>query len=272
MNNLFFLAIVLFFLQGCSSTGVTPNDIKKDLVHKEQKFSYSDKNGQFLFRSQSGFNKKDKAFFTKQSLEIVGKSLENVLEQSIAFSQMGAVKKKNLILRPKNSEYRVWFEGKKFSSKLKVIPNKKIVELTMESPEPKWNGVKQFKFPNTKTVTCFFSQVVECAKVMGMLNVPKKVSFYILWEGYPFLNETFSDFPMEIFSKAELEYEGLGKDNEKKLSLQVAGQSIAYLLDKNNKLKKMFWVSQGISMVNRSIKDNPKSKQEEESTLESTDD
>ena len=67
---------------------------------------------------------------------------------------------------------------------------------------------------------------------------------------------------MEIFSRAELEYEGRQNGDEKKINLHVAGQSIVYVLDKNQKLKKMFWVSQGISMVNKAIKDNPKDDRE----------
>jgi hypothetical protein len=86
---------------------------------------------------------------------------------------------------------------------------------------------------------------------MGLLSNKQKMNFYILWEGYPYLNETFTDFPNELFSKAEFENEGKQKTGEIKFNLQVAGQSIVYLLDKNNKLKKMFWVSQGISMLNK---------------------
>lgn len=256
MNRGLLAVLLLIFITACANTSVDPKTVKKELVHKEQKYSYSDKSGQFLFRQASGFNKKDHSFFTKQSLEMINKSQENALEQSIAFSTLGAVKKKRMILRPKNSEYNVWFEGKKYTSRLKVIPHKKLIEQTLESPEPKWNGVKQYKFPNTKMATCFFSQVVECAKVMGLLNQPKKQSFYVLWEGYPYLNETFTDFPMELFSLAEFEYEGQAKKGEKRFNLQVAGQSIAYLLDKDNKLIKMFWISQGISMINKAVKED----------------
>lgn len=254
MNSRWIQLIILLFFTACA--GTKPDKVKKDLAHKEEKFSYSDKNGKFLFRSSSGFQKKDNVFFTKQSLEMTTKKKDNALEQSIAFSTLGSIHKKKLILRPKISEYNVWFEGKKFTSRLKVIPEKKSIELTMVSPEPKWNGVKVFKFPNTKTATCFFSQIVECAKVMGLLNSPQKINFYVLWEGYPYLNDTFTDFPQELFSKAELENDGNFAQDEKKFSLHVAGQSLVYVLDKNNKLKKMFWISQGISMVNRSVKES----------------
>lgn len=247
MNKIIIYIFILFFINACSSGSIV--DVKKELRQKETTFLYTDKNGQFLFRFSSGVLKKSKAFFTKQSLELTTSKKDNTLEQTIAFSTLGSIKKKKLILRPRNSEYKVWFEGKQYSSKLKIIPTKKTVELTMTSPEAKWNGVKEFKFPNTKTITCFFSQVVDCAKLMGILESTKVIKFNILWEGYPYLNETFSGFPMEIFSKAELEYEGKKNKNEKQFSLHVAGQTIVYVLDEKNKFKKMFWVSQGISVV-----------------------
>ncbi len=248
-RSIYFFVIVLFVFS-CASKG--PLEIKKELGHKEEKYSYIDKNGQFLFRSTSGFEKKEKSFFTKQSLEMTTKNKDNALEQSIAFSTLGRVKKK-MILRPRNSEYTVWFEGKKFTSRQKIIPSKKIIEVTLESQESKWNGVQKIAFPSTKTATCYFSQIVECAKVMGLLNTPQTIKFYILWEGYPYLNETFTDFPSELFSKAELEYEGSDNPDEKKFNLNVAGQTIAYVLDKNGKLKKLFWITQGISMVNKAL-------------------
>jgi hypothetical protein len=248
MNKfLFYLSLLTLF--ACSSAN--KKQLKNELTHNEVKYAYNDKNGKFVFKSTSGFVKKENSFFTKQSLEMLSKTKDNALEQSISFSTLGSVKKSKMILRPKNSEYSVWFDGKKFTSRMKIISSKKMVELSMESPEPKWNGVKQFKFPSTRIPSCFFTQVVECAKVMGALSSKQKMNFYILWEGYPYLNETFTDFPNELFSKAEIENEGKQKNGEVKFSLLVAGQSIVYILDKNNKIKKMFWVTQGISILNK---------------------
>ena len=155
------------------------------------------------------------------------------------------------------SQYTVWFEGKKYFSELKIIPSKKVVELKMQSPESNWNGTKQIKFPSTKTMSCFFSQIVDCVKISGFLELAakkkkNKMSLYVIWEGYPYLNETYSDFPSELFSKAEIEYDGSTKNNEKKFNLSVAGQSIFFVLDEKNIFKKMFWVSQGITMVEKS--------------------
>ena len=76
----------------------------------------------------------------------------------------------------------------------------------------------------------------------------------VIWEGYPYLNETFSDFPSELFSEAQLEYDGMTKEKERRFNLRVAGQSIFYVLDAKDVMTKMFWVSQGITMVSKSVK------------------
>jgi len=257
MNKSFALIIFVLVLCSCSSTKKAA-EIKKDLTHAPEKYSYTDKNGQFLVRLSSGFNKKTNSFFTKRSLEIPEKDTDNLLETSVTLSDLGSVKKKN-ILRPKLSQYNVWFDGKKYFSELKMNQAKKAIDVRMVSPESQWNGVKQIKLPSTKALYCFFSQVIECAKTTGFLADSAKkeegtLHFYLIWEGYPYLNETFTNVPSQLFSKAQLEYDGTTKENERRFNLKVAGQSIFYVVDEKFQMKKMFWVSQGISMVSSSAK------------------
>ena len=257
MNKFLVLIILGLFVVSCSSTKKAA-EIKKDLIHAPEKYSYTDKNGQFLVRLSSGFNKKNNSFFTKRSLEIPGKDTDNLLETSVTFSDLGSVKKKNM-LRPKLSQYNVWFDGKKYFSELKMNQSKKAMDVRMVSPESQWNGVKQIKLPSTKALYCFFSQIIECAKTVGFLAESSKkeegvLYFYLIWEGYPYLNETFTNIPSQLFSKAQLEYDGITKDNERRFNLKVAGQSIFYVVDDKFQMKKMFWVSQGISMVSSSAK------------------
>jgi hypothetical protein len=241
-----------------SCAGVKNNSLKKELIRAEEGFNYSDKNGSFLVLMSSGFNKKDNTFFTKRSLEILNKNDDKMLEQSIVLSNIGELKKRT-ILRPKISQYSVWFEGKKYSSELKLNTEAKAIDIKMVSPESQWNGVKQVKLPSSKSLYCFFSQVIECAKTIGFIAEATKketgtMNFYVIWEGYPYLNETFSDFPSELFSKAQLEYDGKTKEEERRFNLKIVGQSVFYVVDKNEQMKKMFWVSQGISMVSKTLK------------------
>jgi hypothetical protein len=255
MNKTFILFTLIFFAAVVSSCSTTKKAavIKKELVRNEEKFSYTDKNGQYLVRLSSGFNKKTNVYFSKRSLEVPEKETDKVLETSVTFSDLGSIKKKN-ILRPKLSQYNVWFDGKKYFSELRMNPAKKAIDVKMVSPETQWNGTKQMKLPSTKALYCFFSQVVECAKTTGFLNEAVKkeagtMNFYLIWEGYPYLNETFSNVPSQLFSKAQLEYDGITKEGEIRFNLKVAGQSVFYIVDSKMQMKKMFWVSQGISMV-----------------------
>ncbi|RPJ69741.1 MAG: hypothetical protein EHM20_16120 [Alphaproteobacteria bacterium] len=265
MNKSNSLLVILFLLLTASCAGVKNKSLKSELIRGEERFSYTDKNGSFLVKLGSGFNKKDNTLFTKRSLEITNKETDNILEQSIVLSEIGVLKKKKTILRPKISQYTVWFDGKKYFSELKLNQAEKLFDLKMVSPEPQWNGVKKVKLPNSKALYCFFSQVIECAKAVDFITTAIKkeagsMNFYIVWEGYPYLNETFSDFPVELFSKAKLEYDGKTKEDERRFNLSVAGQSIFFVLDKNEQMKKMFWVSQGISMVSRTAKKSTENK------------
>ena len=255
MNKCIWAILFSFILYSCASSNKV--QLKKDLVRGEEKFNYSDKNGQFLVRLTSGFNKKENTFFTKRILEIPDKENDNVLEQSVALSEIGTLKKNKTILRPKLSQFNIWFEGKKFFTELKLNSLKKSIEVKMVSPETQWNGTKLVKLPSTKALYCFFSQVIECAKTIGFLGEAIKkdtgsMNFYIIWEGYPYLSETFSDFPNELFSKAQLEYDGKTKNSEeRRFNLKVGGQSIFFVVDGHEQMKKMFWVSQGISMISK---------------------
>ena len=254
MNKLFGPILFSFLLASCSS--VEKNKLKKELVRGEESFNYADKNGQFIVKLSSGFNKGKNHFFTKRVLESPNKNSDNVLEQSVALSDIGVLNKKETILRPKISQYNVWFEGKKYFTELKFNEQKKAIDIKLLSPESQWNGNKVVKLPSTKALYCFFSQVIECAKTAGFLDKAIKnesgtMNFYIIWEGYPYYSETLSSFPSEVLSKAQLEYDGKTKDVERRFNLKVNGQSIFYVVDQKEQMKKMFWVSEGISMISK---------------------
>lgn len=264
-KNIILLINLLFFSCGSLST----KKVEDILTNSEERFNYTDKNGQFILKSASGLEKKSKTFFTKKILEIPGSGKEKILEQSIVISSVGILGKKMSILRPKISQYHVWFDGKKYSSELKINSQKKAVDIKMTSPESQWNGKSSIKFPSTKKLSCFFSQVIECAKISGFISKAIKekngvMNFLIIWEGYPYLNETFSDFPSELFSTAQLEYDGQNKKKETRFNLTVAGQSLFYVLNEKKALSKMFWVSQGITVSAASIKNKKETEEEKE--------
>lgn len=257
MNKCFIAALFMMTLISCARMSQTTP--KEMLANHDDQFNYTDKNGQYSVKISSGLDKTGKSFFTKRVMELPSRQKDKALEQSIVLSTVGSLKKKMMILRPKISQYNVWFDGKKYTSELKINTAKKAIDVKMTSPETQWNGTKQVKFPNSTTLPCFFSQVIECAKVAGFINKASSkqtgtMNLMVIWEGYPYLNETFSDFPTDLFSEAQLEYDGKTKQAERRFNLRVAGQSIFYVLDDKDVMTKMFWVSQGITMVSKSSK------------------
>jgi hypothetical protein len=255
-----FLVMTLFMMTLFSCARMSQSGPKEVLAKHEDQFNYTDKNGQYSVKIESGIDKTGKNFLTKRVMELPNRQKDKALEQSIVLSSIGSLKKSKMtILRPKVSQYNVWFDGKKYTSILKINTAKKAIDVKMTSPESQWNGTKQIKFPSSTTLPCFFSQVVECARISGFINKASNkkkgaMNLMIIWEGYPFLNETFSDFPTELFSEAQLEYDGKTKQGERRFSLRVAGQSIFYVLSDQDIMTKMFWVSQGITMVSKSSK------------------
>jgi len=255
------LAALLLTMTLASCARMTQKSPKEMLSNHDEQFNYSDKNGQYSMKISSGLDKTGKSFFTKRIMELPSRQKDKALEQSVVISSIGTLKKKLMILRPKISQYNVWFDGKKYSSELKINTAKKAIDVKMTSPESQWNGNRQVKFPSSTTLPCFFSQVMDCAKVSGFIAKASEkktgtMSMMVIWEGYPYLNETFSDFPSELFSEAQLEYDGLTKEKERRFNLRVAGQSIFFVLDAKDVMTKMFWVSLGITMVSKSVQNN----------------
>ena len=259
MNKCPLALFLIITLVSCSTTN--QKSPKEMLANHDEQFNFTDKNGRYEIKISSGRDKKGKSYFTKKIMQISGGQKDKPLEKSVVISTVGTLKKKLIILRPKISQYNVWFDGKKYSSELKINTAKKAIDVKMTSPESQWNGNKQIKFPNSTTLPCFFSQIIECAKVSGFISKASekktgKMSVMVIWEGYPYLNETFSDFPSELFSEGQLEYDGLTKEKERRFNLRVAGQTVFYILDAKDVMIKMLWVSQGITMVNKSVKNS----------------
>lgn len=267
-NCLLALGYVLL-LESCSH-GKNSN-IEKNLSAFEETYVMNDKNGTFIIKSSSSLNKSENTYSTKKTMQTPKRGTGSILEQVLVVSSVGKIKNKISTLRPRNSNYVVWFDGKKYTSELKINTRARAFDLKTTSPEPGQSGSKQIKFPNTKNISCFFTHVVECGKVVGFVQKAikektGKMNLFVVWEGYPFLNETFTDFPLELFSEAELEFDKEVGEGQSQFNLQVAGQSIFLVVDKNLILNKMFWVTQGMTMVTQA-----KARELKESSLNESD-
>src|SRR5690606_20341591 len=120
-----------------------------------------DVSGSYLFSRDIKMVKKK--VVTRNQLMQAGPS-GKVLEKSIVVSQLGSIQEKNrriLTMRPYGSEFTVWLEGKKYSSRMQLNPRKKVMEVRLQSPNPKWQGLQEVPFPRGKYF-CYYSQLPEC--------------------------------------------------------------------------------------------------------------
>lgn len=252
------LIISLFLISSCAKLqSLTGGSDSVDILEtRNVVFDLSDKNGQFKQSRDTGYIKKSNDLFVKSRITTAdddgGKP--KVLEQLIVVSNPGVLGKKVKALRPKVSQYVVWLEGQKFFSELKVNIKEQKLDVTMKSNEPDWNGKKSFDFPKGTGVFCFFSQLYECVGITGFFEKAStseggEMNFHIIWEGYPYFSEQYTDISSQPFSRANFKYDGKNPQGEMRFTLTVDNQSIFYFLDKNKEFSKMFWVAQGLSMT-----------------------
>lgn len=254
--RIFTLLLILLILTGCSSF-----QRKKTLPPSKpetKNYIFKDRTGEFLLERKSVLNADKKMVIVKQVLSTGAGEDEigaNTLEESISYSTPGTLKDKINILRPAKSVYSVWFDKKKYTTEMKLNIKTKKLDITVNSPEEKYNGTKQLALPRKSTgVFCFFSQMLECVRATDFFNKAidneaGTMNFHMIWENYPFHQELYSEFPNEVFSQVSLEYDGKNSKGEYRFTLQLPNQTIFYFLDKNAELLKMFWVAQGVSMV-----------------------
>lgn len=210
-------------------------------------YNYNDVAGKF------GFVREHKLLKNKLISRTQITNSGKVLEKSILVSELGSVKqsKKRLVtLRPKASEFTVWFEGKKYFSKTKLNIKDKSLTVQYDSPE---TGVRSESVPFPKSrFFCYYSQIPECLYHNTLLtqayDSKAAFDFYFIWESYPFNQEQFSHLGKNLFSKATLKYEGIDK-NLLRFIVEVEGQIILYHFSKSFDLVKISWIAQGITVL-----------------------
>lgn len=254
----------LFFLNSCAYLEKVRRPIKatrsKQSSNKSSNSSgeylLKDKSGEFLVKREKGSGKKGKIFIVKQKVFPFNNSNGDAVEKSVSISEVGILNGKVKILRPQKSQYVVWFDKKRFSSNIEIDPASKSLKLEMQSPEKEWNGTKIIPFPNTSSVYCFFSQIIDCAKTSDFIEKATsretgKMNFYVIWDAYPYFQQQYDNLSSNIFSQAELEFDGKTSGNLVRFNLKVEGQSIFYVIDSESNLKGQYWVSQGLTFERR---------------------
>ena len=259
-DSFIYSVIILISWMSLSSCAFFRQTMRKEKMLsssvKTNNFVLTDKSGKFNFIREAGFIKGKNEFVVKRKV-IASDDPSKLLEKSIVISNPGKYNGVNL-LRPKISQYSVWFDKKKYFTEMKISPKEKSLYVKTISPEKQWNGEAQIKFPKMTGVYCFFSQVLDCASFTGFIDEATKrqagsMRMLIIWEGYPYFQEQYLNIPNEVFTEAVFEYDGKNRNNERRFTLKVAGQQIFYFIHKDNSFKKMFWIVQGLSIVPNNI-------------------
>ena len=248
--------VLAIFLLSCSFFSKKNLEPSKKITTPayKKKYEFIDKGGKFFVYREAGRSGRGGDYVVKKRVYSQDKKRE-VLERSIAIATPGRLNSVSIV-KPRISQYTVWFDKKKYFSELKLDVNSKSMILRMNSPEKQWQGTRKVPFPKGTGVFCFFSMVVECVAATGFMEKAMerghgKMKFHIIWDGYPYIREQYEYLPDEIFSSAEFVYEGGKKSGEKKFLLSTGGQTIFYVVKPGGFLTKKFWISQGMSMVEK---------------------
>lgn len=247
-----FVLCLLCLLSTCSI--FRKSSSKDRLGWSRVEYDLVDNSGKFKEIRETGFNRKNINEFVVKRMIKAHDGDGKILERSITISTLGTLKGKLPVLRPKASQYTVWFDGAEYSSTLKVNIEKRSIDVSLKSPEKQWNGNSTVLFPKGTGVFCYFSQLFECVKVTDFFSKAiqeeaGQMNFHVIIDGFPYFQEQYLNVPQKIFIPVKLEYDGINKNGERRFSLQIAGQSIFYFIDSNELLIKMFWTQQGLSAV-----------------------
>lgn len=240
------LLSILLLLTSCSTFEGAPSQGKRS-------YSYIDVSGTYrLVREVKVINKK---IITRNQFLVSTGGSNKVVEKSITVSQIGSVKKgkqRLLTVRPFASEFNVWLEGKRYESKMKLIPSKKSLQLNLNSPESKWQGISEVPVPKGRFF-CFYSQIPECLHHNQLLAQARErptesFNFLIVWDNFPYLQEQLAGVGGKVFAVANLKFDGEVKKRIRYI-IELEGQVLLYQFSNSYDLEKMTWVAQGITMV-----------------------
>lgn len=241
------VALIALFLVSCSTLKRSEPSTGK------YQYSYTDVSGNFHYQREIKFIKKK--LVTRTQIMIPSAGSDRIVEKSVTVSQLGSVKDKSgraFIVRPLASEFTVWLEGKKYTSRMQLDTARKSMRVTLDSPEPKWKGQTLVPFPSGK-LFCFFSQIPDCLyhnQVLekSLAHKNQSYDFYVVWDNYPYVQEQLTNVGKNLFSHASIKYDGEPKGRIRYI-LDVEDQVLLYQFTKNFELTGYSWISQGINMV-----------------------
>lgn len=244
MKNFLFL----IFLMGCSG-----HYIKGEGQEGRKTYSYVDAGGAYkLVRDNKLVNKN---LVTRSQLLDNRSGQAKVVEKSIMLAKMGSIKskaKRLLVSRPHASEFSVWLEGKKYTSKMRIDPKTKSMKVELNSPEARWSGITSYPFPQGRYF-CFFNQIPECLHHNFLLQRARdkseqKIPFFVVWDGFPFIQDQLTGTGKKLFAPGSLKFDGEISGLFRYI-VEVEGQMVLYQFSPDFEFVKLAWISQGITIA-----------------------
>ncbi len=257
MSTLFKFCYISILITSCSHTIPEKKDKEKlsipSIFNSRVNYKYTDLSGSFQLDRLS-YRNQGKLLLQSQMI-LAGES--RAIEERRVVSKMGYANIAGVnagVIRPMISHFKAVFEGEEKFTQLKLDLERQKMIVRLEKPFQNFEIVSDYEIPSSLYL-CFFSQIPDCLKHYNILNplLNEEISsfqFWIVWESFPYNEFLYSEVSNEVFSLADLKYDG-SATNEHRFTLEVQGQVISYHFDSNGKLLKMNWVAQGMSMVHQ---------------------
>ncbi len=240
------ILVIFAILTSCSILESKKNYLKRS----KTSFLQKEEGGEFRLIKETGFNK-EKEYVVKR-IVTTNQNESNILEKTITFSVKKPIKKNVQGIFPNRSQAEFKFQDNIYKSSMRIIEGDLIVSL--DTPEKRWQGQRQFKLPTKESIICFYQNVIDCAKVTGFMDKALDLGYgvmnlYIIISSYPFFQDQFLNFKDTPIIRSELQYDGKNKRGEYRFSLNVSGQSIFYFLNDQRNLVRQSWISQNFSKI-----------------------
>jgi hypothetical protein len=240
--------LLSLLLASCSSW----SKFSKKLVPRNssrRSYTLKDISGKFRATREVLYKNKHTRLLTK--IMVKDKTSNQELEKTLSYSKVEQDKSSPLL-----SQHTIWLEKQRFFSQIKYIPAKKSFEVSLKSPEDRWNGRKLLKVPESR-YTCFFSQIANCIQNNGILDRFQKdadleIDITVIWDNYPFYAEQYIGLREEFYSAGSLRIDGL-HGNMLRVALEIQDQIVFYTFDEKFEFQNIYWIAQGYTLERKVV-------------------
>jgi hypothetical protein len=228
------------------------------VTNEVRHFKVSDAEGEYDLSRETGIDIKGKNAYVKSEvgdLNAGGK----IIKISVSLSRIEKFKLKDReinVLRPKISQYSQNRDGVESVSQILLDYEKKKIKFSHRDGKTKKTEKQSFDMmanAKSNSIFCFYSQIEECIKVTGFLNLTREkkagaMNFNMIFDADPFLADLSKEKVNTISYSASFEYEKQDDDGGARYVMKFGDYEIDYKFDKDNQMVKKNWIAQGLSI------------------------